>query len=502
MKRIDLGLSGEPAKPHAITWKDLSLAAPWPQIIGTLAPDTQPTEIQVEVLHKIKALNSRRNLIVSSPTNSGKSLLGYLALLEAFIHGRRALLLEPLRAIAQEKFDELSRALPALSAALGRAVALAITTGDYRLENELMQSPPPEGGEIVIATPERIEAILRNPDFDPWVNSFGAICADEAHMISSPRRGPSLEFVLTSFLVTKAPPRIVLLSATLGDATAALRWLDPCDLALSAVRRPPLARTILQLEGDENADNTVAELAATVLADKQNSLLVFTYRTASTNQLANSLTEKMGAACGPSGARAYHARMPRALREDARAAYLVGRSRCLVSTTALAAGVNLPATHLIIRDLTFHGVGPIPLDQLVQMSGRAGRGDKAGHAFLIHRPSDTWNVDELAEGLRSQRMPDLVSALLPRRIANRRARSAENDGVPVEATAQFVLSLLARPREAGLSPEQLSHFTSRSLAGPHLLPHLDEAIRWLSDPGRVLAHRTENGKLIDRKSVV
>lgn len=496
MIRIDLGLSGESPQPHTITWPDLGLATPWPQVIQALAPDTYPSDIQVTVLRQFNLLGSRRNLIISAPTNSGKSLLGYLALFEAVLAGRRALLLEPLRAIAQEKFDEFTRALPALSEALGRKLGIAITTGDYRLEHELMQSPPPVGGEIVIATPERIEAILRNPDFDPWINSFGAVVADEAHLLSSPRRGPALEMVLTQFLTTAKPPRLVLLSATIGDTAAALRWLTPCDLALSLIRRPPLARTILQLEGEETADAALADLASNILAEPKNSLLVFTYRTASTSQLADLLSQKLGAACGSAGARAYHARMPRAQREDARAAYLAGRSRCLVSTTALAAGVNLPATHLIIRDLTFHGVGPIPLDQLIQMAGRAGRGDNPGHAFLIHRPGDAWNLDDLAEGLRSQRMPDLISALLPRRVPKSRARSTENDETTVEATAGFVLSLLARPRDVGLTSDQLRQFTSRSLAGPEILPHLDVAIRWLSDPSRLLAHRTEEGKLI------
>lgn len=496
MKRIDLGQCGEPAKPQAAAWRELDLASPWPQIVQQFAPGTRPTDIQIEVLGRLKALESRRNLIISAPTNSGKSLLGYLILLESVLKGRRALLLEPLRAIAQEKFDEFARVIPALTEAIGREVGLAISTGDYRLENELMQSPPPEGGEIVIATPERIEAILRNPDFDGWINSFGAVVADEAHLLSSSRRGPALEFVLTQFLTAAKPPRIALLSATIGDATAALRWLDPCDLALSTIRRPPLARTIIQLEGDETADAAATELASTILADKKNSLLIFTYRTASASLLAASLHQKIGEVCGPSGARAYHARMPKAQREEARAAYLTGRCRCLVSTTALAAGVNLPATHLIIRDLTFHGVGPIPLDQLVQMTGRAGRGESAGHAYLIHRPGDAWEAEALAEELRLQRMPDLISALLPRCGAHSQTRPAGKDAEAISATAEFVLSLLARLRDAGLSPDQLRRFASRSLAGPDILPHLDEAIRWLSDPSRLLAHRTEGGQLI------
>src|SRR5262245_50228937 len=80
VKKIDLGPSGGKPKHHSTKWRDLDLATPWPQIVNTFAPDTDPTDIQVEVLGRLKALSSRRNLIVSSPTNSGKSLLGYLIL--------------------------------------------------------------------------------------------------------------------------------------------------------------------------------------------------------------------------------------------------------------------------------------------------------------------------------------------------------------------------------------------------------------------------------------
>ena len=190
MKRIDLGVSGENPSPNDAKWKDVGLAAPWQQIVELFAPNSSPSDIQVEVLGKLKALETRRNLIISSPTNSGKSLLGYLALFEALKQGRRALLLEPLRAIAQEKFDELTRALPSLSAALGREVGLSITTGDYRVEEEMMHSPPPEGGELVIATPERLEAILRNPDFDA-TRTNPRICPYQfSPLQGSPSRSP------------------------------------------------------------------------------------------------------------------------------------------------------------------------------------------------------------------------------------------------------------------------------------------------------------------------
>jgi replicative superfamily II helicase len=77
----------------------------------------------------------------------------------------------------------------------------------------------------------------------------------------------------------------------------------------------------------------------------------------------------------------------------------------------LAAGVNLPTTHVIVRDLTFQGTDPLPVDQLVQMAGRAGRGDKRGHAFFVHRKNDAWKIERLLTELKEPPFPELSSAL-------------------------------------------------------------------------------------------
>ena len=81
-------------------------------------------------------LSHRRNLIVSAPTNAGKSLVGTLALLDAVRQGKRAVLVEPLRALAQEKFEELDGLAPKLGRVLGKDFKVRIATGDYRLEQD------------------------------------------------------------------------------------------------------------------------------------------------------------------------------------------------------------------------------------------------------------------------------------------------------------------------------------------------------------------------------
>ncbi len=122
MKIIEAGISGSDMRALNITWRDLRLGDPWQEIIEVLNPGPAPREAQVAALGKHRILDHRQNLIISAPTNSGKSLLGLLVLLEAVRRGRRAVLLEPLRAIAREKAEELESIVPRLTPALGRAL--------------------------------------------------------------------------------------------------------------------------------------------------------------------------------------------------------------------------------------------------------------------------------------------------------------------------------------------------------------------------------------------
>lgn len=498
MKRIDLVSVGEPVRPDSPDWDDLKLPSRWTDVLKVFCPGAKPTALQALAFGNSRILESRRNLIVSAPTNTGKSLIGYGLLLEAVMRGRRALLLEPYRALAQEKFSELERVLPKLQETLKRLIAVTITTGDYRIDEETMNAPPPEGGEIVVATPERIEAILRNPDYSAWCDSFGAICADEAHLLSAARRGPALECVLTTFLLNHAPPRVVLLSATVGDISAARDWLEPCDVVATSTRHPPLERTILSLDDSDDVSRELVNLCRGLLSKPENSVLIFVYQTASAVRLAQHLSDELGSLTGASGALAYHSKMPKAMRDKARQAYLAGSSRCLVCTSALAAGVNLPASHVIIRDLTFAGVGPLCIEELIQMSGRAGRGARAGYAFFIHRPSDGWKLEELVDNLEHPCLRSLSSALIPP-IGRQNAGEPRGEDAAISASATMLLSLLARAGEAGRRLSDLESFVGRTLGGKLIVPHVRQALDWLQAPNRLLAFESEGGQVTPTK---
>ena len=470
--------------PQEITWTSLEIDQKWINLIAKLAPGTSPSEIQKICLRDKRLLESRRNLLVSAPTNSGKSLIGYLFLLDSIRRAKRAVLLEPLRALAQEKYEELCDHRQLIGDFLGRKFTPKITTGDYSLDEETLSSPPPEDGEIIVATPERIEVILRNPKFDGWIDSIGSLCVDEAHQISCPRRGGSLEFVIASLLGRKSSPRLLLLSASLGSTESAEKWLDPCDLAKSDLRWPPLKKEILVLEEDDTADAVVSASAREILHKEGSSLMVFVYRKADAVKLAKILESELGVPV-----LAYHSNMPLSKKEEIRKKYLSKSCRCLVSTTALGTGINLPASHLIIRDTTFFPDGKIPSSQLLQMMGRAGRGNQEGSAMVLLRPKDGWDPTSLEKALIEAPLPELRSGLLY--SDNFESTKAIGDAESLEPAARLVLSLLSRSGSDGISLTKLDKFTASMLAGEQLKSVLADSVSWLTNQSNRLAYLKE-----------
>ena len=378
---------------------------------------------------------------------------------------------------------------------MGRKVRVRLTTGDYRIEHETFAASAPHEGEIIVATPERFDSILRNPESAAWFQSVGAVCVDEAHIIADYRRGPTLEYVVTALLTAAAPPRLVLLSASLGpDLSEAVEWLRPCDVARTDLRWPPLKKHVAVLDAGEDADDVVVRVIGEALSDAESSILVFVYQTRAAERLAHRLTERLGPAVGTEGALPFHSRLASDNRQRVLEAYLAGRSRCVVSTTALALGVNLPATHVIVRDTLFAGSGRLEAFNLLQMLGRAGRGDIAGEGLVIVRSTDPWDAATLRAGLADDALPSLKSALFKAGSPSAR-RKTGGDSIEIEAAAAQTLAFLSRQPDNGAPLQQLEGFFARSLGGHALMRLVPRAAEWLCAGERRLAWRpTNNGE--------
>jgi len=492
MKILDAGLAGSPSSAtHPLTWDDLTLSAPWPAVIDLLVPNTAPKAAQIAALRDHRILDIRRNLIVSAPTNSGKTLLAWLVLLTAVRRRRRALFIVPMRAIAREKADEIERVAPELRALLAAPLTVTVSTGDYAIEDQTLADPPPDAGELIIATPERIEAIFRNPRYAAWLASIDVVCVDEAHLIGVPGRGPTIEHVVTSFLTLAAPPRIVCLSATVGDTSKAETWLAPCDTIRTTERQPALHKHVVALDPTDEKNQVLLDLAGQVLVDPVNTLLVFVYQTRSAEAMAARINDLLSAddKNGHHLAQAYHAQMSPSIRQATLSGYYAGETRCLVTTTSLALGVNLPASHVIVRDITFPGAGQLSSSDLLQMMGRAGRGTRPGHASVIVALSDGRSPEAVADALRHEQVDDFRSA------SERTAMLSHSlqDSAIVPVVANLVVGILARRGDVGATHADLNTYLARSLGGYTFANHLSSALAWLTDPFRLLAFPDDAG---------
>jgi helicase len=131
-------------------------------------------------------------------------------------------------------------------------------------------------------------------------------------------------------------------------------------------------------------------------------------------KLAETDQERALAHCVGSGAAFHHAGLRKESRSIVEEGFRKGLIRCISSTPTLAAGLNLPARRVIIRDYRRYSSGegmvPIPAREYHQMAGRAGRPhlDPYGEAVLIgHDARDAGElfssyIDAPAEDVNSQ----------------------------------------------------------------------------------------------------
>jgi helicase len=487
LKRLDSGASGQLESFNGNPSTLNELPESWRHIVSVLTEARTLRPVQRLALIEARILESRQHLVVSAPTNSGKTLLGYLVLLDALLRGQRALLLEPLRVLAQEKADELTKIIHQLSPGVfASAPSVMLTTGDYRLDAEQPGAPPPEHGELVVATPERFDAILRNPANASWVSHLGAVVVDEAHLLGNIRRGPTLELLIASMLSLNAPPRLALLSATVGNPERLKEWLKPCQLLQSSARTE-LKKEVWALNDTESPDQILEEALRDVLAEPDAAALVFVYRRNSADALATRLTGNLDRPV-----LAYHSGQSSTERARRKAAFLSGQCRCVVSTTALAMGVNLPATHVFVRDTTFFGSGRLLVDELLQIVGRAGRGERAGTGIVLVRPQDDWDCIELSKALAAEEIQPIRSSF-DRKSSNRKDGQEKATTQVLDAAATAVASCLSRAEPQGMSAASLRVFLGNTLAGNTLADRVDEALRWLGSTEHHLAYADDQG---------
>lgn len=448
----DCGVIGVEQRPETIRFSripcDPNLAK---ALIAFHGDDLWLTPPQTSALEQ-GILDADAHFLVVSPTNSGKTLIAILRIFhQALTRKARSLYVTPLKAIAEEKRKEFETTAEKVKECSGQRVRVRITTGDYQLTDDFLHSPPPRVGDVILCTPERLEIILRNPDYHPWVSQIGNVIIDEIHLLGEEKRGPTLEAAITRLRLIAPHINLLGLSATIGGIARLRDWLEGTGRSVvvleSSWRFPPLQLKVTCVQ-DKNA--YICERLEEIIKVPESSALIFTYTKDDAKRLAQYIGTNVAPLLGPidavginrtrklqaRGVGYFHSGLTLQQRNAITEAYRKNLVRVVVATTSLKMGVNLPATHVLLRDHLFWGKGHLSITDIFQMLGRAGRGNVSGHGEVL---VDDASIGEMyAEKLRSMSLPPLEPRMFGASSSNG-WRRGEQDRVEEEQILQVLV---------------------------------------------------------------
>ena len=343
-------------------------------------------------------------VLVAAPTGMGKTLIAEAAIFEALHTGRPLYYTTPLIALTDQKFREFQ----------GKAEdwgfpkqSIGLITGN-RKEN-------PDAVVRVVVAEILLNHLIAG---DPPMDDVGGVVMDEFHYFNDAERGIVWEL---SLVLLPAHVRLMLLSATVGNAVEFTRWA--CEehgrrltLVTSDLRRVPLeyvwvgekllTEHLPEMVADDDSMNRTPALVFCFKRDecwevaeriKGVSLVSQATRAAIESELADiDLTQGIGPKLRQMlirGVGVHHAGVLPKYKELVERLFLKKLIPFVICTETLAAGINLPARSVVLSTL-LHGKPRekklVASSSAHQIFGRAGRPqfDKTGYVFALAHEDD------------------------------------------------------------------------------------------------------------------
>lgn len=344
---------------------------------------------------------SGANLILSTPTGTGKSLVAIAAHFAALAQGQRTFYTAPIKALVSEKFFALVDIFGAEN--------VGMVTGDSSVNAE---------APIICCTAEILANLALRHGIDAPVDQ---VVMDEFHFYSDPERGWAWQVPL----LTLPKVQFILMSATLGD----VEWLAS-DLSkrnaretavVTGVDRPvplhysyattPVHETVEDLLGTGQAPIYIvhfSQLAALERAQALTSVKIASRE--QRDEIADAIgdfrfTTNFGRTLSRlirSGIGVHHAGMLPKYRRLVEQLAQQGLLKVICGTDTLGVGINVPIRTVLLTALTkFDGTKMRQLSarEFHQISGRAGRAgfDTAGTVIVQAPDHETENARLLAK---------------------------------------------------------------------------------------------------------
>lgn len=354
-----------------------------------LIGEAQPHEAQEAVLAR---LDAGKNMLAVLGTGRGKSFcFQYPAAYRALESEQKTLVLYPLRALANDQFEALTRRLDGFGLRIHRA------NGSIGPDERagLMDALQSGAWDLVLATPEFLQ-FHREAFTGRSAPAF--VVVDEAHHIFESKHRAAYGR-LGETIASLGSPQILALTATAGN-DAFEQIVE--DLQIDAWVIDPTVRENLHVIDARGTKDKLAYLARTFESEGKG--IVYCNSRSEATKTAEGLRKQLGDAV-----MFYHAGMPSPERAEVETRFRAGELRVIVATSAFGEGIDLPdVRNVVLYHLNFD------FTEFNQQAGRAGRdgkpaaihllfgdADRRINEFIIDQEAPTLNVlRELYKGIR------------------------------------------------------------------------------------------------------
>lgn len=333
-------------------------------------------------------INQRKNILISAPTGSTKTLTAFLSIINYLVQLAKRNELEnrvyatycsPLKALSNDIYVNLMRPLEEIqNIALEKGIPMqeirvGLRTGDTSAKERAKMSK--KSPHILVTTPETIAIVLNSPNFLEKFKLLEFVVVDEIHSLAENKRGVHLSLSLERLQeLSSIPITRIGLSATVAPLEKIANFLvgNGRDCLIGVVKTTkkisletvsPL-KNVLDLSG-EGLNKKLYELLDDLIQNNRTTL-IFTNTRAATERIVHRLKERYPEKY-LENIGAHHSSLSREHRMDIEQRLREGKLKVVVCSTSLELGIDIGFIDLVIL------LGsPKSVSRAIQRVGRAG----------------------------------------------------------------------------------------------------------------------------------
>ena len=342
--------------------------------------DRFDTLLPVQSLAVENGATAGEDQLVVSATATGKTLIGEMAGLDRVLNNEgKMLFLVPLVALANQKYHEFQDRY-------GDIADITLRVGASRINDSGQQFDP--SADIIVGTYEGVDHALRT---GRNLGNVGTVVIDEVHTLGEGERGHRLDGLISRLKYycrekSSGDTQWIYLSATVGNPGTLAAALEATLIEFEE-RPVPIERHVTFLDGQEKIDveNKLVRRAFDQKSSKgyRGQTIIFT----NSRRRCHEISRRLEYASAP-----YHAGLDNKRRGRVESQFADQELAAVVTTAALAAGVDFPASQVIFDSLAM-GIEWLSVQEFHQMLGRAGRPDyhDKGTVYLLVEPEGAYH---------------------------------------------------------------------------------------------------------------